>query len=134
MINRLLFLITTAFLVSCGAEKVVQWDTLTELDDLTILLENAAYEHETEKQKELLLQVKTLIPQVVGSVPGNAKNKEQVGILLKDLSSLTAELTQVENLDQDTLDGLSKSIHPIVERVMETAGVPHAHPDSTHIH
>lgn len=127
MKKHLLYLILTSFLVSCGAEKEVKWEALSELDNLSILVENAAFEHEAEKQKELLTQANALIPKVVGSVPDNAKNKEQVGILLKDLSSLSTEMAKAGDLDQGSLDGLSKSIHPIVARIMETSGVPHVH-------
>lgn len=127
MIKNLTVFLSALLLISCGPERVVVWESLTALDNLSIKIENAAYEHEHGKQKELLLEAKGLIPKVVSSIPENAKNKEQVDALLKDLSALTTELEKMETLDHGQLDALSKSIHPIVAKVMVTAGVPHIH-------
>lgn len=125
--KRFLLLLCAALLCSCGEKEVVQWGALSDLDNLSILVENAAFEHDHKVQKELLNEAKAIIEKVSTSIPTNVNNREQVKVLLKDLGSLTAEINKLETLDHNRLDGLSKSIHPIVAKLMKTAGVPHVH-------
>jgi len=118
------------FLFSCGEEKVVVWPSLTKLDNLSVAVEKAAYQHEHAEQKRLLMEAKETISVVSESVPNNAKNMEQAKVILSDLSTLGEEIKDLENLGHDELDGLSKSIHPIVAKLMVTSGVPHVHASS----
>ena len=125
--KRILLIISAGFLCSCGEKEVVQWSALSDLDNLSISVENAAFEHDHKMQKELLNEAKATIEKVSKTIPTNANNLEQVKVLLKDLRSLITDIDKLETLDHDELDGLSKSIHPIVAKLMETAGVPHVH-------
>lgn len=121
-------LIISALLFSCTKkDEVVSWTSLSELDEISIAVEHAAAEHQHDEQKVLLKRAGKLISEVQTSVPDNAKNTEQVAVLVKDLSALSTQIDSIDTLGHEELDTLSKAIHPIVAKLMETAGVPHVH-------
>ena len=126
-LRPLLILASSLFLFSCESKEEVKWSSLSELDSLSIAVEQAASAHEHDTQKKLLKEAKTLISQVTTSLPENAQNKEEVNVLLQDLSSLSTQLDKTDTLDHGELDALSKAIHPLVAQLMTTSGVPHVH-------
>jgi len=129
MKTRLILTLLTSFaLFSCSKkDEVVTWTTLSELDEISISVEHAAAAHQHAEQKTLLKRAKALISEVQSSIPENANNTEEVQILVKDLTALSTQIDKLDELGHDELDSLSKAIHPIVAKLMETAGVPHVH-------
>jgi len=125
--KRVLAILVGLFLVSCNEQAEVSWPSLTELDNLSILVEHAADAHKHGEQKAMLVQAKGLINDVVSSVPNNVHHPEEVAVLLKDLQALTSDIDKLESLGHNELDALSYAIHPIVAQVMKSAGVPHVH-------
>ncbi len=128
--KKVLILVASLFFCSCNEKQEVKWRGLNQLDELSIKVEHATQEHKHDEQAELLGEAKTLIPQIASSIPANAKNKDQVKVLLTDLTALAEQLNELESLEHEQLDTLSKSIHPIVAKLMESAGVPHVHKSS----
>jgi len=123
----LITLLVSFSLLACNETTEVKWPTLTELDNLSIAVEKAAYQHKHEKQKELLLEAKAKMNEVLSSLPANAQNTDKVNILLKDLEALSGKIVNLDTMKDNDLDTLSRGIHPIVSRLMETSGVPHVH-------
>lgn len=120
------------FLLSSCQQKAVEWPALSQLDDLTIKIEKAAYDHNHKLENEYLLESQQLIQDVTSSIPDNAQNKEMLDALLVDLKSISMQVSQLEDLDHDQKHDLSLSIHPLVAVIMKTAGVPHTHKEISH--
>ena len=66
---------------------------------------------------------------VAEPVPAGAKNPGQVKVLLGDLKSLSDSLTNPGQQDGGELTAILCGIHPIVEKLLEAAGMPHVHED-----
>ena len=126
----LITLIISLCLFSCSKPSPVKWPALSELDNLSIKVEQAAYNHEHDEQKKVLFQIKENISKVTASLPENTHNPEKVQVLLSDLQALSDQITKLDSLSHEELDTLSRGIHPIIARLMETAGVPHVHAGS----
>jgi len=60
------------------------------------------------------------------TIPGNAADPQQVAILLADLTSLVEGIAS-ETIEDASLTTLVFGLHPVTERLMEAAGMPHTH-------
>ena len=125
--KKLILLIATVFLISCGEKAVVEWPELTKLDTISIEIEAAAHDHSHEKEEQALIKAKDQIALIATSIPENAQNKDAVKHLISELESVAKEIGDLKNKGHEDIHNLSSSIHPIVALLMETAGVPHVH-------
>lgn len=64
------------------------------------------------------------------TIPSNATHPEQVKPILADLASLIDDLSS--DLDDESLATLVQGFHPVIESLMEAAGMPHDHDDHDH--
>lgn len=115
---------------------VVQWEALSELDELAVHLEGYVEDNDLEHVRGHVEELQTTGQTVVeGPVPENVKNPEKVKQIQTDLKNVMDNMTNELISDDQMLSSLILSLHPIVENLMEAAGVPHVHEhDDEHDH
>lgn len=119
----------TLVLVAHG-ETVVTWNSLKKLDDLAERSEGLCERRAVAELRKLAMPIKKAVAVVVAEpVPAGAKNPGQVKVLLGDLKSLSDSLTTPGQQDGGELTAILCGIHPIVEKLLEAAGMPHVHED-----
>jgi hypothetical protein len=109
---------------------VVTWKALKQLDTLAERSEALCDQQAVAELRKLALPIKKAAAAVtVDPVPADAKDPDQVKVLQGDLKSLSDALTNPEQQDGVELTAILAGIHPIVEKLMEAAGMPHVHED-----
>ena len=117
----------TLVLVAHG-ETVVTWKSLKKLDVLAERCEALSDAHDVAELRKLVKPVKDAATIVAADpVPVGAKAPDQVKVLQSDLKSLTDVLTDTSTQTDAELTAILASVHPIVEKLMEGAGMPHVH-------
>lgn len=111
-----------------GADKPVSWPELARFDELAHRAEGLARVGDLagvrDSHAELLAAGKALTP---ATVPHNVADPQQVETILKDdLTSLVKGLSAKE-LDDESLTALVLGLHPVIEKLITAAGVPHIH-------
>ena len=121
-----LFLLFTV-LASRG-ETVVKWDALKKLDVLAEKCEALSEQKNIAELRKIAPEVKKAAAVVAADkLPDGAKQPAQVKILQDDLKNLTDAITDPEKQDGEELAAILAGVHPVVEKLMETSGVPHVH-------
>jgi hypothetical protein len=111
-----------------AAESTVTWPSLKKLDDLAEKCEALSESKNVPELRKIAAEVKASAATVAGeAVPKNAKLPDQVKILQSDLKSLTDSIEDPKKQDGEELTALLAGVHPIVEKLMEAAGMPHVH-------
>ena len=117
------------FLVlSTNAGTVVKWDSLKKLDDLAERCEALSDSKDVSGLRGLIMPVRTAMAMVAADpVPENAKLPDQVKFLQADLKNLSEVLSDPQIEANTEFVEILAGIHPIVENLMEAAGMPHVH-------
>jgi len=114
--------------VAQAADTVVKWPSLKKLDDLAERCEALADKKDTAGLRKIAPEVKKAAALVeADAVPAGAKDAAQVKQLQSDLKSVTDGIVDPDKQDAEDLTVLLAGVHPIVEQLMETAGLPHVH-------
>jgi len=126
------FLICTvlhiSFVLVAPAATAVKWDALQRLDSLAERCEALADTKEVTGLRQLINPLKKAMVAVAADpVPAGAKAPDQVTILQADLKNLTEVLSDPDHQTDADLVALLAGIHPVVENLMEVAGMPHVH-------
>ena len=109
---------------------VVTWNSLKKLDDLAERSEALCERKAVAELRKLAPAIKKAAAVVIADpVPVGAKDPGQVKVLQGDLKSLSDALTNPKQQDGVELTAILSGIHPIVEKLMEAAGMPHVHED-----
>ncbi|MFG0258508.1 MAG: hypothetical protein ACF8GE_11460 [Phycisphaerales bacterium JB043] len=115
------------------ADKPVSWPELAHLDEAALHAAGHARAGELtslrEELPELLEAGRAVSP---SSVPSNASDPQRVQALLVDLASLIESLASEP--DDESLVAMVQGLHPVIENLMEAAGVPHVHANDDHDH
>jgi len=116
-------------LASCGRQDsaVVEWPEMRAFDELVVVAEGYVLAGESEgalAMREALAEAARELPP--GSAPSNARRPREVEGLLEDLASVTDRLSDPD-LDEETMGTLVLGMHPLVDKLMEAAGMPHVH-------
>ncbi len=118
---------------SCGEDAgradagPVVWPELAAFDELAYRAEGLAKVKDSEsllKQRAALLEAGWAVSPV--TMPENVAKKRRVHHLLGDLSSLVNGFATAEMSDE-RLFALAEGLHPVVEALIEAAGMPHVH-------
>ena len=126
-------LINIFFVISANAETVVSWDSLKKLDDLAERCEALSDSNNVSGLRELIKPVRTAMATVSSdSVPRGAKLPDQVKMLQTDLKNLAEALSETQIEDNIDFVEILAGIHPVVENLMEAAGMPHVHENDEH--
>lgn len=130
----LLCLLLTTTVCSCAsegtesAEKTVTWPELTQLDAVVIRAARSANAGDiaavSESRPDLLEAGRAVS---APTIPSNAADRQRVQALLADLTSLIDSLA--DEPDDETLVAIVLGLHPVIENLMEAAGMPHVHMD-----
>ena len=117
------------FLVlSTNAGTVVKWDSLKKLDDLAERCEALSDSKDVSGLRGLIMPVRTAMAMVAADpVPENAKLPDHVKFLQADLKNLSEVLSDPQIEANTEFVEILAGIHPIVENLMEAAGMPHVH-------
>ena len=118
-----------AFCVSSyGGNAVVKWDSLKKLDDLAEKCEALCDQKNVPELRKIAPAVKAAATVVAkDAIPANAKQPAEVKILQGDLKSLTDSITNPATQSGEELTAILAGVHPIVEKLMESSGMPHVH-------
>lgn len=115
------------------AATVVKWDALKNLDDLAERCATLSEAKDLAALRPLMQPIKTAMVIVAAEpVPAGAKAPDQVKILQTDLNNLAEALSDPDIQAHAGLIAIFAGIHPVVEKLMETAGMPHVHEDDEH--
>ena len=115
-------------LAACGDDAVVKWPSLKRLDTLAERCEALCDQKDTAALRKIAGSVKAAAATVVrDSVPAGAKRPDEVKVLQGDLKSLADAIQDPAQQDGAELTALLAGIHPVVEKLMEAAGLPHVH-------
>ena len=110
------------------AAQAVKWDSLVRLDDLAERCAALSEAKDVFGLRKLIKPVTAAMATVAADpVPAGVKAPDQVKILQADLKSLTETLADPGIQSDDALVAILAAIHPVVEKVMEAAGMPHVH-------
>jgi len=126
------FLICTvlhiSFVLVAHAATAVKWDALKRLDSLAEHCAALADTKDVTGLRALIKPLKNAMAAVAADpVPAGAKAPDQVTILQADLKNLTEVLSDPNHQTDADLVAILAGIHPVVENLMEVAGMPHVH-------
>ena len=108
-------------------DKTVSWPELVRLDEVSYRAEGLVRAGDlaaVRKSRTEVLEAGWAVNQA--SVPSNVADPLQVEVLLIDLNSLIIDLAAAD-LDDETLSSLVLGLHPVIEKLIEAAGMPHLH-------
>lgn len=106
----------------------VQWPELKALDTLSAGAEIVIEQGDEEMLKQLVDQMKVAATALADApLPAGVKNSGDLEHLLGSLKELAATLDDSEHVHDAV-----RAFHPVVEKLMETAGVPHTHDHHDH--
>jgi len=129
----LVFPVFALSLSSCGKDagktdanaEPVSWPELTAFDEFAYRAEGLAKVKDREglmKQRTALLEAGWAVSPK--TMPENAADTRRVHELMGDLASFVNGFAEVEVSD-DRLFALAEGLHPVVEALIEAAGMPH---------
>jgi hypothetical protein len=126
----LCFLSSLNVISSRADEAPVTWDSLKALDELAEKCEVLCESKNIVELRSIADAVKKAADAVASdTIPSNAKEPDQIKILQSDLKSLADQITDPLPRDEEELTTLMAALHPIVEKLMESSGMPHVHED-----
>ncbi|MBK1883766.1 hypothetical protein JIN85_15210 [Luteolibacter pohnpeiensis] len=116
-------------LASIGfSEEVVKWPNLRKLDEVAEKCEALSEIKDIKALRNIATTAKLASEAVEkDKIPANAKDPHKIKTLQSDLKSLTDLLDHPATQDGEEVMDLLAGIHPIVEQLMEAAGMPHVH-------
>ena len=115
-------------LTGCRNHVVVQWADLKHLDDLAERCEALCDRKDVAALRKIAEDVKAAaITVAMDPVPEGARQPEAVNTLQSDLTNLADAIQDPAQQDGAELTALLAGVHPIVEKLMEAAGMPHVH-------
>jgi len=121
-------LINVFFVLVANAETVVKWDSLKNLDNLAERCEALSDSKDISGLRKLIKPVRSAMASVAADpVPKDAKLPDQVKFLQADLKNLSEVLSDPQIEANTEFVEILAGIHPIVENLMEAAGMPHVH-------
>ena len=133
--NKLFFVLLAfaSIVVSCEraeletVQEQVSWPEITRFDDIAFRADGYVRVEDISGVREvladLLLAGKALTKE---SIPTNVADPQQVELILGDLSNLVSGLA-AEELDDATLADLVLGLHPVIAKLIDSAGMPHIH-------
>ncbi len=118
-------------LTSCdragNGDAVVSWPELVRLDESSYRAEGFVRVGDLEAVRGMLSELReageALTPE---TVPANVKDPQEVETIFADLVSLVEGLT-AEGTDDETMSTIILGMHPVIEKLIGAAGMPHLH-------
>jgi len=107
----------------------IQWESLHDLDELAEQAEEAGGQGDAAALNDLANKIRPIALRVASdTLPTGVHDPNQVQILQQDLRNLAANLPDEHlPIPETDLRQTLKAFHPIVEHLMEAAGMPHVH-------
>jgi len=125
-----LAMMAAPLLVSTSCSRsggVVEWPALREMDEWAEKGEGWADDNKIAEMRQGLAGIKGAAEKLVASpVPANAKDPAAVTQTMNDFRDVLKQLSK-PNLSDDEMKAAVASVHPLVERLMGVAGLPHVH-------
>ena len=125
-----LFLALTVLAVACtrddGGDTPVAWPELVRFDEVAYRADSFARTGDLatveEMRAELLETGKAITP---ATIPSNVADPRQTKTILADLTGLVDGLSR--STDPKSTATLVLGMHPVIEKLMDAAGMPHIH-------
>ena len=115
-------------LTGCRNEVTVQWTSLKQLDDLAERCEALCDQKDVAALRQIAVAVKAAaIIVALDPLPAGARQPDEVNTLQGELANLADSIGDPATQDGAELMGILAGVHPIVEKLMEAAGMPHVH-------
>lgn len=115
--------------------NVVEWPQLRALDALAHRAEAAARIGDADAIREIAPELARLTEEVTPeTLPPNAKNQEEVRLLVEDLRALGNEVARAAQVEDAPLLSAATGLHGLILEIMAKAGMPHVHDDHEHDH
>lgn len=109
------------------SSTVVQWPALREMDEWAEKGEGWAEDNKIAEMRKALPDLQKAAEKLAASpLPVNAKDPAAVAQTMADFRDLLKQL-QKPGLSDDELKAAVASVHPLVEKLMGAAGLPHVH-------
>jgi hypothetical protein len=106
---------------------VVEWPALKEMDEWAEKGEGWAEDNKIAEMRQGLPGLKAAAEKLVASpVPANAKDTAAVAQTMNDFKDVLKHLNK-PNLSDEDLKTSVAAVHPLVEKLMGVAGLPHVH-------
>jgi hypothetical protein len=119
-------LVLACLVTACGKKhEVLVWPEVMALDET---VEKAEVLVDTDESSATLIQLAADLSGKTGmllasSIPAGVKSPERVALRLQELMDLQSALADSSHLDKSHI----LAFHPVVEGLMEAAGMPHVH-------
>ena len=133
IVSSICLLCSLIWISSCGRQgsqevgELVAWPEITHFDDLAFRVDGLVRVKDLDSVREILPKLREAGAQLrISSMPGNVANREEVSLIFNDLVSLTKNLEE-EELDDVELSNLILGLHPVIEKLIEAAKMPHVH-------
>ena len=127
VILALCTLLSCIGLTGCGGHAV-QWPSLKHLDDLAERCEALYDQSDLPAMRKIAGEVKTAALTVAHDpMPVDARQPAEVKTLQGDLQSLMDSIHDPATQTGADLVAALAAVHPIVEKLMEAASMPHVH-------
>lgn len=127
VILALCTLLSCICLTGCG-NHAVQWPELKQLDNLAERCEALCDQGDLPGLRKIAGEVKAAAIKVAQSpLPVGARQPAEVKTLQGDLQSLADSIHDPASQTGADLVAALAGVHPIVEKMMESAGMPHVH-------
>ncbi len=129
--SSFLLISLTCWICSCerqaGSGAAVEWPELVAFDELAYQMEGHAKIKDAEGIRGMLGPLLDSGRAVsIDTMPSNVANQPMVEQTLGDLTSLVGGLGS-ESVPDEELFSLVEGLHPVVEALIEAAGMPHIH-------
>ena len=109
------------------AEETVSWPEIVNFDNLAFQADGLVRVQDLVAVRDLHADlIKAGMAVTPSSIPTNAANPKEVELILSDLSNLVSGL-QADPLDDSSMENLVLGLHPVIAKLIETAGMPHIH-------
>ena len=113
--------------VSRSNEDIVAWPEITRFDDLAFRADGLVRVEDLAAVRDMLVDLLKAGDSIkTSTIPQNVANPEQVELFLADLLNLIQNLGD-KNLDDLTLKNLILGLHPVIEKIIVAAEMPHIH-------
>ena len=107
--------------------ETVSWPEITEFDNIAFQADGFVRVKDLEAARKILDDLMIAGRAVTStSIPSNAANPEEIGLILSDLENLVSDLG-AKTLDDSSLENLILGLHPVIAKLIEAAGMPHIH-------
>lgn len=113
--------------------KGLQWPELRALDEFAHEVEHLIAENRLDDLRKLAPEIRGAAEKLAAApAPNDAPMRPMLEGLVKEIGALGAGIGDAEKMSDETLKTSLEAFHPLVLKLMETAGMAHVHEHGDH--